>query len=189
MGRLRTALAIAVLRDVRPDLVIFDEFQKFREMLIDPPNASPRAADKQSRNETDPVTLALRGGSSKGHGVLLLSATPYRLYTTRQEEAAGASHHQDFLELIRFLFGPASKQPREIERAFRDFGGMMLAKETPDFKVLGNLRLHQLAADGEDFLLESGALLHPLYAHHQPLAGQRVHLRSRHTPARRPRHR
>ena len=129
MGSLRTALAISVLRDVKPDIVIFDEFQKFREMLIDPPGATP-----------DPVTLALRGGSSNGHGVLLLSATPYRLYSTRQEEAAGASHHQDFFELIRFLFGPGSRLPKEIERDFLDFGGMMLAKESPDLKVLGELQ-------------------------------------------------
>lgn len=129
MGSLRTALAKAVLQDVKPDLVIFDEFQKFRELLIDPPKATP-----------DPITLALRGGYSRGHGVLLLSATPYRLYSTRQEEAAGTSHHQDFFELIRFLFGPDSKQPKEIERAFQDFGGMMLAKETPDLQKLGELR-------------------------------------------------
>ena len=129
MGSLRTALAISVLRDVKPDIVIFDEFQKFREMLIDPPGATP-----------DPVTLVLRGGSSNCHGVLLLSATPYRLYSTRQEEAAGASHHQDFFELIRFLFGPESRLPKEIERDFIDFGGMMLAKETPNFKVLGDLQ-------------------------------------------------
>jgi hypothetical protein len=134
MGCLRTALAKAVLQVVMPDLVIFDEFQKFREMLIDSPKASP-----------DPITLALRGGNSKGHGVLLLSATPYRLYSTREEEAAGASHHQDFFDLIQFLFGPDSKQPKEIERAFREFGGMMLARETPDLQKLGNLRdeLHQ----------------------------------------------
>lgn len=129
MGSLRTALAMAVLREVRPDIVIFDEFQKFREMLIDPPKASP-----------DPITLALRGGRGNGHGVLLLSATPYRLYSSRQDEAGGASHHQDFFELIRFLFGPDSKQPQEIERAFLDFGSLMLAKETPDLKVLGELR-------------------------------------------------
>jgi hypothetical protein len=43
-------------------------------------------------------------------------------------------------ELISFLFGPGSRQPKEIERAFLDFGGMMLAKETPDLKVLGKLR-------------------------------------------------
>ena len=129
MGSLRTALAMAVLRDIRPHLVIFDEFQKFREILIDQPNVSP-----------DPITLALRGGRANGHGVLLLSATPYRLYSSRQEETAGASHHQDFFELLRFLFGPGSKQPKEIEKAFLDFGGMMLAKEQPDFKRLGDLR-------------------------------------------------
>jgi hypothetical protein len=130
MGSLRTALALAVLRDVQPDLVIFDEFQKFRELLIDPPNVSP-----------DPVTQALRGGNrGNDHAVLLLSATPYRLYSSRQDEAEGASHHQDFFELIRFLFGPQTTQPKEIERAFLDFGTKMLAKETPDFMQLEALR-------------------------------------------------
>jgi hypothetical protein len=129
MGSMRTALAMAVLRDVKPDLVIFDEFQKFRELLIEPPNVVP-----------DPVTRALRGGAQNDHGVLLLSATPYRLYSSRQEEAAGVSHHQDFLELIRFLFGPNSEQPKKIESAFLDFGRMMLASETPVFKALGDLR-------------------------------------------------
>lgn len=130
MGSLRTALAIAVLQDVRPDLVIFDEFQKFRELLIDRP-----------KNLPDPVTQALRGGArGSGHAVLLLSATPYRLYSSRQDEAAGASHHQDFFQLIRFLFGSQTGEPQEIERAFLDFGKKMRAKETPDFKQLEILR-------------------------------------------------
>lgn len=130
MGGLRTALAIAVLRNIRPDLVIFDEFQKFREMLIDPPKIVP-----------DPVTLALRGGDAgNAHAVLLLSATPYRLYSSRQDEAGGLSHHQDFFQLIRFLFGPNSKEPEKIERAFIEFGTMMGAKETPDFELLAKTR-------------------------------------------------
>ena len=130
MGSFRTALAIAVLQDVRPDLVIFDEFQKFRELLIDRP-----------KNVPDPVTQAFRGGTrGSGHAVLLLSATPYRLYSSRQDEAAGASHHQDFFQLIRFLFGSQTSEPEEIERAFLDFGNKMRAKETPDFKQLEVLR-------------------------------------------------
>jgi hypothetical protein len=130
MGSLRTALATAVLRDVRPDLVIFDEFQKFRQILIDPPNVSP-----------DRVTRALRGGNSaNSHAVLLLSATPYRLYSSRQDEAAGLSHHQEFFELIRFLFGAETKDSKEIERAFLEFGARMLAKETPQFELLRALR-------------------------------------------------
>jgi len=130
MGSLRTALAIAVLRDVRPDLVIFDEFQKFRGLLIDEPNAS-----------TDPVTQALRGGNcGNDHAVLLLSATPYRLYSSRQDEASGVSHHQDFFEIIRFLFGSKTTETIEIERAFLDFGAKMLGKETPDFEQLAVLQ-------------------------------------------------
>jgi hypothetical protein len=130
MGLLRNALAIAVLKSVQPDLVIFDEFQKFRELLIDRPNVSP-----------DAVTLALRGESrGSGHGVLLLSATPYRPYSSRQDEVSGISHHQHFFEIIRFLFGPNASEADNIERAFLEFGARMLAKETPDFKNLEILR-------------------------------------------------
>jgi len=130
MGSLRTALAIAALHEVRPDLVIFDEFQKFREILIDRSNGSP-----------DPVTRVLRGGTGvKGHAVLLLSATPYRLYSSRQDEAASFSHHQDFFELIRFLFDHDSDAPKKIEHAFLEFGAKMLAKETPDSAELRKLR-------------------------------------------------
>lgn len=68
------------------------------------------------------------------------SATPYRLYSSRQDEAAGASHHQDFFQLIRFLFGSQTSEPGEIESAFLDFGKKMRAKETPDFKQLEILR-------------------------------------------------
>ena len=92
-------------------------------MLIDPPGV-----------DAGPVTLALRGGSSNCHGVLLLSATPYRLYSTRQEEAAGASHHQDFFELIRFLFGPESRQPKEIERDVSRFRRHDACEGNPRFQ-------------------------------------------------------
>jgi hypothetical protein len=130
MGSLRTALAVAVLRDIRPDLVIFDEFQKFREVLIDPPKVFP-----------DPVTVALRGGNSAhSHAVLLLSATPYRLYSSRQDEAAGLSHHREFFELIRFLFDAGTNELKDLEDAFLDFGAKMLARETPDFELLHKLR-------------------------------------------------
>ncbi len=130
MGAFRTALALAVLQEIRPDLVIFDEFQKFREVLIDLPHVPP-----------DPVAEALRGSSRASvHGVLLLSATPYRLYSSRQDEAAGLSHHHDFFQLIRFLFEPDTRKLQEIERAFLEFGALMLARETPDFKVLAKLR-------------------------------------------------
>ena len=39
-------------------------------------------------------------------------------------------HHQDFFQLIRFLFGSRTNEPEEIEHAFLDFGKKMRAKET-----------------------------------------------------------
>jgi hypothetical protein len=127
MSGLRAALAMAAFRDIRPDLIIFDEFQKFRPLLIDPPHASP-----------DPLTRALRGGvSPNGPAVLLLSATPYRLYSTRREDAANLSHHQEFFELIRFLFGPGANEPEELEAVLGEFGRQMLSK-APDFDMLNS---------------------------------------------------
>ena len=135
MGSLRSALALAAFRDLRPDLIIFDEFQKFRELLIDPP---PKTA--LPKMETNPLTLALRGGARRADpALLLLSATPYRPYSSRQEETAGFSHHQDFFQLIRFLFGSNKSAPEQIESALREFGTQMLATP-PDRDRLRVLR-------------------------------------------------
>ncbi len=135
MGSLRTALALAALRSVQPDLIIFDEFQKFRELLIDPlPKPGKPAV------VPDPLTLALRGGIKRSDpALLLLSATPYRPYSTRQQEREGFSPHKEFFELITFLFGPQSKEPGKIEKALREFGGEILAK-APSFDQLAALK-------------------------------------------------
>ncbi|HWD93544.1 MAG TPA: helicase [Verrucomicrobiae bacterium] len=117
LGCFRNALALAALSKVRPDLIIFDEFQKFRELLIDP---SGKKADK--------VTRILRGEEgSRPPAILLLSATPYRHYISRQEERNGQSHHAEFFELICFLFGKNSRQPGEIESELTEFRKEMLS--------------------------------------------------------------
>ena len=38
IASLRSALAVAALEEVRPDLVIFDEFQRFRDLLGETPD-------------------------------------------------------------------------------------------------------------------------------------------------------
>ena len=114
LARLRSALAFAAIERLKPDLIIFDEFQKFRELLID---------SRTRKVSTDRVTLALRGdGHPRDPGLLLLSATPYRLYSTRGEDLRDESHHREFFELIGFLFGANGSRKRpEIEEAFEKF--------------------------------------------------------------------
>ncbi len=136
MGSFRTALALAALREVQPDLIIFDEFQKFRDLLIDP---NPKAGVPAST--TDPLTLAFRGGSKASDpAVLLLSATPYRPYSSRQEEREGFSHHREFFELIRFLFGPETNEPKGVELALKEYGQQMLSP-SPDLPRLTSLKV------------------------------------------------
>ncbi len=86
IGALRGALARAGLRVLDPDLVILDEFQRFRE-LLDP--------------GTESGELAHHLFDYQQAKVLLLSATPYKPFTYAEE--AGEDHHRDFLKTLEFL--------------------------------------------------------------------------------------
>lgn len=111
LGRMRKALAQAALDSAPPDLVIFDEFQCYRELL----NAG---AD-------NPLALQLlegKGGEARPP-ILLLSATPYRFYAERWESGIGAAPHVEFFEIVEFLGGSAVRV--EAETKFRRFGDLL----------------------------------------------------------------
>lgn len=100
IARMRNALAVQALDDIRPDLVIFDEFQRFQELL--------RPVELVTDGDNDAATrilVKLRGDHATSRpGLLLLSATPYRLLTGRQERERGG-HHGEFFEVLEFLAG------------------------------------------------------------------------------------
>lgn len=111
LGRMRKALAQAALEAAPPDLVIFDEFQCYRELL------SPGA--------DNPLALKLLCGSDgeSPPPLLLLSATPYRFYAERWESGAGIAPHAELFDLIEFLGGHAVRAEAEIN--FRRFGDLL----------------------------------------------------------------
>lgn len=79
---------------LEPDLVIMDEFQRFRFLL-----------NSENNSETSIlVQKFLSGGNTR---VLLLSATPYKLYTTLEEIDAAQidEHYHEFLQVMDFLLG------------------------------------------------------------------------------------
>jgi hypothetical protein len=95
IAHFRNALAASALDELRPDLVIFDEFQRYRDLL------NPEKDRAAAR-----VIAKLRGeGLAHPPALLLLSATPYRLYSRRREDARGNSHHAEFFDLVDFLYG------------------------------------------------------------------------------------
>ena len=93
VGRLRATLARVSVGLLTPDLIILDEFQRFRELLD---------------NQTEAGLLAhhlfrYREDSGNRAKVLLLSATPFKPYTLPEEAQGGEDHYRDFLQLLGFL--------------------------------------------------------------------------------------
>ena len=94
IGELRIAFAKISVDRLEPDLVIMDEFQRFR-FLID-----------EGDSDSEMGMLARRFLSGSNTKVLLLSATPYKLYSTLEEidEARSDEHYTEFLQVMDFLF-------------------------------------------------------------------------------------
>lgn len=105
-------LAEHSLGSLRPRLVIFDEFQRFRSLF--------------SGGESEAQTLMRRFLQAESHGarVLFLSATPYKMLTIRGEEGEAGDHHADFLQTVAVLYGDqgaeTADQLRAEMRLFRD---------------------------------------------------------------------
>jgi len=91
-GELRRLLARSCLSALEPDLVILDEFQRFKELLDADDEAGELAHHLFDYADED---TAVR--------TLLLSATPYKMYTLHSEQADD-DHYRDFMDTLRFLF-------------------------------------------------------------------------------------
>lgn len=108
IGELRRMLARCCIQDLQPDLVILDEFQRFRNLL---------------HGEDEVAALARELFTYHGHQgdrarVLLLSATPYKMYTLSHE--TDDDHYRDFLETARFLFN-SHDSLADFERELRTY--------------------------------------------------------------------
>ncbi len=120
VGELRSILARSCIDALEPDLIILDEFQRFRHLLEDP------------TDDDDVRTLARQlfdYESDDGHArTLLLSATPYKMYTL-SSEAGEDDHYADFVKTTEFLLGrdeagAFGQELRAYREALLDAGGL-----------------------------------------------------------------
>lgn len=93
----RNSLACAALSSIQPDLIVFDEFQKFRDVMRKPDEQEP-----MDRAQTK--ILSLLTGAAENTRLLLLSATPYEAMRL-QKRKPGQEVECDFFEVLDFLFG------------------------------------------------------------------------------------
>ena len=112
----RTALTVAALKIIGAGLVIFDEFQRFRDLMddvsIDGVSDEDDIEAIRSRSSAR-VLESIRGlPNSDGPALLLLSATPYTPYRrhskTVQDDSISAQS-ADFFDLISFLSASDTK--------------------------------------------------------------------------------
>jgi len=120
VGDLRHTLARSCVNALEPDLIILDEFQRFRN-LLDGNDAAAELAQHLFAQE-----------SSK---VLLLSATPYKMYTLPEEAQAHEDHYADFVRTVRFLMG--SDEAGQFAKDLESFRHGLLEADVID---LGSLR-------------------------------------------------
>jgi hypothetical protein len=142
IGKLRKILARSSLAALEPDIVILDEFQRFKYLLDDD---SPVALLAREVFEFPEVKI------------LLLSATPYKMYSLAWER--DDDHYADFYRTARFLLQGDEAMMKQLEQAvqaYRDAymtihagGGERIAQAKSQIEaILGQImvRTERLAA-------------------------------------------
>ena len=100
LQKLRRMFAEISVSMLQPDLVIMDEFQRFKSLI-----------DSEAL-ETENGVIAKKFFETKDLKVLLLSATPYKLYSTMEEIEEAESpneYYKEFFQVIEFLFNDEKK--------------------------------------------------------------------------------
>ncbi len=109
LGELRRLLARSCVGALEPDLVILDEFQRFKHLLDPWSDAGELAHDLFNHAEAK---------------VVLLSATPYKMYTVSEDVTD--DHYADFIETLRFLFGNDEDQVAAFRRELRAYREVLI---------------------------------------------------------------
>lgn len=107
LNKLRVMFAKISTEALNPDLVIMDEFQRFKFLL-------------NSNQESETGILAQKFLNGNNTRILLLSATPYKLYSTLEEidEAQLDEHYSEFLQVMDFLF---ANKKAEFHKVWSDY--------------------------------------------------------------------
>ena len=118
ISELRRVLAGACVEALEPDLVILDEFQRFKNLL------GARGPERDAAADLAQELFQAEAHDGKRVRTLLLSATPYKLYTA-DVEIEHEEHYQDFLATTRFLLGDNDARVEELKQQLSRFGAAL----------------------------------------------------------------
>ncbi|WP_444685426.1 DEAD/DEAH box helicase family protein [Alkalicoccus luteus] len=164
--KLRRMMAEISVDIMNPDLVIMDEFQRFPELV----NAD---------SESETALLARKFFNSSRFSdeekmkILLLSATPYKLYSTMEEiaETGEDEHYKEFLQVTGFLFEHHPKQQKDFKEVWANYSNSLRLltgndvaviqakkQEAEDSLYKGIARTERLAVEGSSDLISASVI-------------------------------
>ena len=127
--QLRVVFAQISIEELEPDFVIMDEFQRFSSLIEYRPDddSEQTLITRKFFNTMDNENAPL---------ILLLSATPYKPYTTLEElnEENCDTHYEDFIKLTNFLFTGA--KAAEFKTIWQKYSLQLSQLSTDNFDVL-----------------------------------------------------
>jgi len=101
-GGIRQMFVEACARNLKADLFILDEFQRFSALLNIGARATDASAGEDAISEEQIIARrVLHEGS--GYATLLLSATPFKALTHLDEDQQGTAHEKQLNELLGYL--------------------------------------------------------------------------------------
>ncbi|MGE7661314.1 DEAD/DEAH box helicase [Peribacillus sp. NPDC097197] len=112
------------------DLVIMDEFQRFPELI-----------DSDGESETALLASKFFNSSKENEekvNILLLSATPYKLYSTMEEmsETGSDDHYKEFMQVTDFLFEKHPEHQQNFKKVWHDYSFALSQLEFQDFAMV-----------------------------------------------------
>lgn len=124
INRLRRIFADLSLSMLEPDLIIMDEFQRFSSLLDFNDDSEQTAIARKFFNND----------SGRPPMILLMSATPYKPYSTLEEltEYNADTHYEDFNRLMDFLFSGA----RDFREVWSDYSHKLSHISVENFDIL-----------------------------------------------------
>lgn len=128
ISELRIIFAKISTENLNPDLVIMDEFQRFNSLIdINNNEDSGILARRFLQENSDDITRKTR--------VLLLSATPYKLYTTMEEMDNNSDDdpYKEFFNVMDFLF---EKDKDGFRKTWLEYSNSLQTAQKNGFVVL-----------------------------------------------------
>lgn len=121
VGHLRRALTDVCLSLMNADIFIMDEFQRYSQLL-------------DTRSCSEQATIAQKVFSQQNAKVLMLSATPFKVFTNRHDEQNDEQHYKELKRVLQFLYDGTDIDWHRYEDARSGVFSRMLSLDNIDDK-------------------------------------------------------